>query len=44
MVAPQVQGRLPAEPLEVTALAVAGGNARLNCPEPASLRQFGLQS
>jgi len=44
MVAAQVQGRLPAEPFEVTALTVAGGNAPFNCPEPASLRQFGLQS
>jgi hypothetical protein len=44
MVAAQVQGRLPAERFEVTALAVAGGNARFNCLEPTSLRQFGLQS
>jgi len=40
MVAAQVQGRLPAEPFEVTALAVAGGNAPFNSLEPSSLRQL----
>jgi hypothetical protein len=35
---------LGVKPFEVTALAVAGGNARFNRLEPASLRPFGEPS